>query len=59
MQGWSQESQSTARTELGKGCEKQQDEILQIHWAEETGEGEYTPLVKGKKELASSDMALF
>ena len=27
-QGWSQESQGAARIELGKRCEKQQDEIL-------------------------------
>jgi len=48
MQGLDQESRSTDRIEHGKGCEKQQEGILQVHWAEQTGKGECTPFYKQK-----------
>jgi len=40
LQTWDQESQGAGRTELGEGCEKQYEDILQVHWPEERGQRE-------------------
>ncbi len=54
-QMWDQERQGAGRTELGKECEEQYEDILRVHWSEETGQSECTPFGKYKRRTGFNE----